>query len=274
MKYTDIIVEKKGPVAWLTLNKPRVYNAMGRQTLTEILAALEDTANDPAITVLVIRGAGNNFCTGMDVKEGISPGGPGAEEFTRLADKVFLGVKKYPKVTISVVKGYCMAGGLELALCCDLMIAEDNAKIGDGHIKLPGFVPNAGASVYLPRLIGVRKAKEILLTGDFISGKEAERIGLANRAAPAERLDQEVDELVGKLVTNSPLGLKYMKMLIDKGVECSIESALTLERTTLKMMVNTREYKEAVTAMARKRKPDPKSRQPRNTKNNTTKTKK
>ena len=254
MTYTDIIVEKRGPVTWLTLNKPRVRNAMGRQTLIEILACLEDAAGDPSVVVLVIRGAGNTFCTGMDVKEGISPGGPGAEEFTQLADRVFQGVKKFPKITISVVEGYCMAGGFEMALCCDFIIAEENCKIGDGHINLPGFVPNAGASVYLPRLVGIRKAKEILLTGDLISGKEAEQIGLANRAAPADKLEQVVDDFITKLVTKSPLGLKYMKMLIDKGAECSTETALALERTTLKMIVNTQDYKDAVSAAEKKRK--------------------
>jgi len=254
MTYTDIIVEKKGPAAWLTLNKPHVLNAMGRKTLTEILGALEDTANDPAIMVLIISGAGNTFCTGMDVKEGISPGGPGAEEFTKLTDSVFKGLKKYEKITIAMVNGYCMAGGFELALCCDFIIAAENSKIGDGHINLPGFVPNAGASVYLSRLIGIRKAKEILLTGDLISGKEAEKIGLANRAVPADKLEQTVEEIIAKLASKSPLGLKSMKMLLDKGAECSTEMALVLERNTLKMIVNTQEYKDAVSAMEKKRK--------------------
>ena len=145
-----------------------------------------------------------------------------------------------------------MAGGFELALCCDFIIAEENCKIGDGHINLPGFVPNAGASVYLPRLVGIRKAKEILLTGDLISGKEAERIGLANRAAPADKIEQVVDDLIAKLAAKSPLGLKYMKMLIDKGAECSAETALALEHTTLKMMVNTQDYKDAVSALEKK----------------------
>jgi enoyl-CoA hydratase len=254
--YTDIIVEKKGPAAWLTLNKPYVMNAMGCQTLNDILAALEDTANDPLIIVLVIRGAGDNFCTGMDRKEGISPGGPGAEEFTKLADSVFKGLKKYEKISIAMVNGYCMAGGFELALCCDFIIAAENCKIGDGHINLPGFVPNAGASVYLPRLIGTRKAKELLLTGDLISGREAERIGLANRAFPADKLEKSVEEIVTKFASKSPLGLKSMKMLIDKGVENNLEDALSLERDTLKKMVNSDDYREADSAMAKKRKPE------------------
>jgi enoyl-CoA hydratase/carnithine racemase len=233
---------------------------MGRRTLTEILTCLENAASDPSIVVLVIRGAGNTFCTGMDIKEGISPGGPGAEEFTQLADKVFQGIKKFPKITISVVEGYCMAGGFELALCCDFIIAEENCKIGDSHINLPGFVPNAGASVYLPRLIGIRKAKELLLTGSLISGKEAERIGLVNSAVPADKLEQVVDDLIAKLVTKSPLGLKYMKMLVDKGAEYSTEMALALERTTLKMIVNTQDYKDAVSAIEKKRKQNSKGK--------------
>ncbi|OGO07036.1 MAG: hypothetical protein A2Y92_02865 [Chloroflexi bacterium RBG_13_57_8] len=256
MTYTDITFEKKGPAAWLTLNKPRVRNAMGRQTLREILACLEDADADPSIAVLVFKGAGNTFSTGMDIKEGISPGGPGAEEFTALADQVFQGVKKFPKITIAVVEGYCMAGGFELALGCDFIITEENCRIGDGHINLPGWVPNGGASVHLPRLVGIRKAKELLLTGDLISGREAERIGLANRTVPADKLGQAVDDFVSKLVAKSPLGLKYMKMLIDKGSECSTETALALERSTLKMIVNTPEYKEAAAAVERKRKHD------------------
>ena len=256
MTYTDIIVEKKGAAAWLTINKPHVMNAMGKQTLTDLLNALEDTSIDPAISVMVIRGAGNNFCSGMDVKEGVSPGGPGSEEFTRLADKVFRGLKKYEKILVAVVNGYCMAGGFELVLCCDLVIADENCKIGDGHINLPGFVPNAGASVYLPRLIGTRKAKELLLVGDLISGKEAERIGLVNRAVPAEKLNQAAEDLVAKLAAKVPIGLKHMKMLIEKGSECSIDANHSLERNTLKLMLSTREYQEAVAALSKKRKPE------------------
>lgn len=253
MEYTDIIVQKKGAVVWLTINKPQVRNAMGRRTLTEMVAALEDASSNPAVKVLVFRGAGNTFCSGMDTKEGISPGGPGSEEFTQLADRFFHSVKKFPKITISVVNGYCLAGGLELALGCDFVIADEECKIGDGHINLPGWVPNAGASVYLPRLVGMQKAKELLLTGNFISGSEAERIGLVNRAVPAAQLEGIVEELTANLAGKSALGLRYMKMLIEKGMECSTETALSLERTALKMIINTEDYREAVAAMKKAR---------------------
>jgi enoyl-CoA hydratase len=253
--YTDIIVEKAGRAAWITLNKPRVMNAMGTGTLAEIGAALGDAENDPAVSVIVIRGAGGNFCTGMDRREQALPTGPGAEELTRLADPVFRGIKKSKKVIIAAIEGYCMAGGFELALGCDFIIAAEDSKIGDGHINLPGFVPNGGSSVYLPRLVGARKAKEILLTGKLISGAEAEKIGLANAAVPAGRLEPAVRELAESLGEKSPIGLANMKMLIDTGLECREEEALSLERQTVRLMGKSEDFKEALAALKEKRKP-------------------
>jgi enoyl-CoA hydratase/carnithine racemase len=253
--YIDIIVQKKGPVAWLTLNKPRVMNAMGKQTMIDINAALEDIEDDPAIIVIVIRGAGGNFCTGMDRREQALPTGPAAEETTQLADRIFKGIRKSTKITIAVVEGYCMAGGFEIALGCDFIIAEKNCKIGDGHINLPGFVPNGGSSVFLPRLIGTRKAKELLLTGKLISGTEAEKIGLANSAVTADKLEQMVRGLIDFLVEKSPIGLAHMKMLVDTTPECSEEEALALERKTVQLMGKTEDFRESLAALTEKRKP-------------------
>ena len=119
-------------------------------------------------------------------------------EFTELADKVFITLEKFPKVAIAMVQGVCMAGGIEIAEVCDFIIADENAKIGDGHIKT-GMVPNGGASIRMPRFIGMRKAKELLYTGALISGKEAERIGLINKAVSGDKLEQEVEDLIGKV---------------------------------------------------------------------------
>lgn len=255
MKYTDILVEKIGPVAWLTLNKPHVKNAMGKQTLIEILAALEDVGNESAIAVMVIKGAGGTFCSGMDLRERSGPNAPDAFEFNHLADRVFLGIEKFNKITIAVVNGYCMAGGLELAMGCDFIIVDENCKIGDGHMKLPGFVPNGGASIRLPRLIGVRKAKELLYTGDLISGKEAERIGLANYAVPADQLEQKTTELLARLTDKSPIGLEHMKLLVNASHDCSLETGFQLEHTAVKYLGKTEDVCEAMAAMKEKRKP-------------------
>jgi len=159
------------------------------------------------------------------------------------------------KVSIAVVEGYCMAGGFELALVCDFIIAEENSRIGDGHINLPGFVPNGGSSIRLPQLVGPRKAKEILFTGELISGKEAERIGLVNQAVPAEELQQRVEDFVSKLVDKSPIGLEYMKMLVNKSTECTVDAGLAMERTAVNYLGRTEDRQEAMAAFREKRKP-------------------
>jgi enoyl-CoA hydratase len=255
VSYSDIVVRKSGHVAWLTLNKPDVMNAMGKQTMVDINAALEDIDQDPAIIVIVIRGARGNFCTGMDRREQALPTGPAAAETTQLADRLFEGIRKSTKITIAVIEGYCMAGGFEIALSCDFVIAEKNAKIGDGHINLPGFVPNGGSSVILPRLIGTRKAKELLLTGKLISGVEAEKIGLVNSAVTAEKLEQAIEELIDSLVEKSPIGLANMKMLVDTTPEYNLEEAFALERKTVQLMGATEDFKEGLAALTEKRKP-------------------
>lgn len=258
MEYTDIIVEKKGPVAWLTLNKPHVKNALGKQTFIDILTALDDFEKDSAIMVVVVKGAGGTFCAGADFKE-ISQHITEKDtsyrtEFTALADKTFNTLETFKKVTIAMINGVCMAGGIELAEVCDFIIADENVKVGDGHIRT-GLVPNGGASIRMPRLIGVRKAKELLYTGDLINGKEAERIGLINKAVPPEEFEQAVEELIAKLVDKPPLALQAMKMLVTRGLGSSIEAGTMLEHMTVEWLERTEDFKESMTAFAEKRKP-------------------
>lgn len=258
MKYTDIIVEKKGAVAWITLNKPHVKNALGRQTFIDILAALDDFEKDPAIMVVVIKGAADTFCAGVDLKEHAQRVATGnlslKAEFSALADRVFNGLENFPKVTIAMVQGVCMAGGFELAEVCDFIIADENCRVGDGHIRT-GLVPNGGASMRMPRNIGMRKAKELLFTGDLISGKEAERIGLISKAVPADKLEPTVEELITRLVDKPPLALQAMKMLVNRGLGCTVESGLQLERQAVNFLQSTEDFKESMAAFTEKRKP-------------------
>ena len=258
MVYTDIIVEKKGRAAWITLNKPHVKNAMGRQTFLDILAALEDIEKDPTMMVEVIRGAGGTFCAGVDLKEHsqrLAKKDPLLEaEFTALADRVFNSLENFKKVTIAVINGVCMAGGFELAEVCDFIIADENCRVGDGHIRT-GLVPNGGASIRMPRLIGIRKAKELLFTGALISGKEAERIGLVNRAVPADKLEETVEEFIAQLVDKPPLALESLKMVVNRGLTSSVETGLVLEHQTVKVLQETEDLKESLAAFAEKRKP-------------------
>jgi enoyl-CoA hydratase len=257
MQYQDIIVEKKGPVAWLTLNKPHVMNAVGWRTFEDIIAALDDFEKDPAIVVVVIKGANDTFCAGVDLKEHAKRVATGdlslKAAFSALADKAFNGLENFPKVTIAMVKGVCMAGGIEIAEVCDFIFADEKCRIGDGHMRT-GIVPNAGASIRMPRNIGMRKAKELLYTGDLISGREAETIGLINKAVPADKLEETVAELVAKLVDKPPLALQAMKMLVNRGLGCTVEAGLMLERNTVNYLQSTEDFNEAMAAFIEKRK--------------------
>lgn len=258
MAYTDIILEKKGPVAWLTLNKPHVMNGMGLQTMKDILSALEDCEKDDSVIVLVIRGAGGNFCAGADFKERsakIAAGDPTFRaEFTALADKVFLTLESFPKVAIAMVQGVCMAGGIEIAEVCDFILADENARIGDGHIKT-GMVPNGGASVRMPRFIGMRKAKELLYTGALISGTEAERIGLINKAVPAAKLEKEVEDVISRLTDKPPLALKAIKRLVNLGANASLEAGIQMEHLEVDGLERTGDFQESMAAFREKRRP-------------------
>ena len=128
-----------------------------------------------------------------------------------------------------MVEGYCLAGGFEIALSCDFILAAEDCKIGDGHINLPGFVPNGGSSIRLPRLIGLQKAKELLFSGELMSGVEAARLGIAAYAVPADRLEDRVKEFADKLAGKSPIGLQYMKMLVNASPDVSLENGISME---------------------------------------------
>ena len=255
MKYTDIIVERRGAAVWITLNKPHRKNALGRQTFLELSAVLDDIEKDATVVAVVIKGAGDAFCSGIDLKDVASSPDPAERlAFKRLADRVFARIENLSKVVIAMIHGFTLAGGLELAMLCDMIIADENSRVGDGHIRT-GLIPNGGGSQRLPRLVGIRKAKELLYTGDLISGKEAERIGLVNQAAPADKLEETVEALIAKLVDKPPLALAAMKIVVNRGMESSLESALELEAQVVRGLEATEDFKESMAAFSEKRKP-------------------
>jgi enoyl-CoA hydratase/carnithine racemase len=255
MDNPGIIVEKKGPAVWLTLNKPQRKNALGTQSFIDLAKALDEIERDPTVVAVVIKGSGDSFCAGIDLKDAAGSPDPLVRmEFKRLSEGVFKRIGNLDKILIALINGVCMAGGLELVLHCDIRIIDENAKIGDGHIRT-GLIPNGGASQMLPHIIGIAKAKELLLTGDLVSGKDAERIGLVHRAVPADKLEETVNGYIAKFMDRPPLSLAAMKMVINRGMETSLESGLMLEYQTVKVLENTEDFKESIAAFMEKRKP-------------------
>jgi len=256
MRFDDIILEKRDGTARITLNRPKVLNAFTTKTLTEIEAAIEDIRKDDAVRVVVITGAGRAFCTGNDLSTGkeFIENPQARNEFYRILQESLCAIENLGKPVIAMVNGFCLAGGFELLLTCDLAIAAEDAQIGDQHANF-GLIPGAGATYKLPRLVGMRRAKEFFMTGNWVNGKEAEIIGLVNKAVPATKLEEAVNELISRLIDKAPLQLKAIKALANRGVQTDLSTNLEQELAATLLLFNTEDFKNGLTAFNEKRKP-------------------
>ncbi len=258
MEFDTIVLEKKEGIARITLNRPKQLNAVNEEVLLELRAAIEDIEKDDTVRVVVIAGSGRAFCAGADLAfmQGILHDPAALREFLELWRKAYDSIQELGKPVIASINGIALAGGLELVTACDLAIASEDAQLGDQHAAV-GLIPGGGNSQRLPRLIGVRKAKELLFTGDWISAKEAERIGLINRAVPADKLEETVHELARKLATErSPLASKINKSLVNQGIQVNLSAALDLElEAAVHHFTSSEDAKEGIAAFAEKRKP-------------------
>jgi enoyl-CoA hydratase/carnithine racemase len=240
MNYETVIFEKRGAVAVATLNRPAKKNALTEQMHRELIDIYEEVEKDDALKVLVIAGAPEFFSTGADLSDVMKtdaglPTGPNAIE--RLADFV--------KPSIAAIDGWCIAGGLELALSCDLRVAAETARIGDRHIRI-GFIGGAGAPTRLVRLLGASKAMELILSGDTIDGNEAFRIGLANKVVPREKLMDGAMDMATKIAAYSPLALKLSKKAIKAAVDASEHESLHTTHQLVLELLSSAEYKERI----------------------------
>lgn len=229
MKLTDIVLEQREKVAWVMLNRPNVMNCLDGETLLQLIHALQEIEKDAAVRVVVITGKGEAFSAGADLKfVQTLASAKDLYDWLSLFANTCSTLMDLSKPTIAAVNGIALAGGFELMLACDLAIAAEDAKIGDQHINY-ALMPAGGATPRLTWLLGPRRAKEIMLTGKWISGKEAEAIGLVNKAVPAAELEKATIEMANSLVSKSPLGLKVMKQLINKAMETNLSMGIAHE---------------------------------------------
>ena len=257
MEYETILYQKKGAVAKITLNRPEALNSLNRTMLLEIGKALEDSEKDDVIRVVVITGSGKAFCSGVDLKfakEELTTS-QAEQDFFRLGNEVMLRrIEKMPKPVIAAINGYAMAGGFEILSVVDLAIASEEALISDRHMKL-GLLAAGGAYYRVPLLIGIRKAKELIFTGKTLTGKEAEQIGLVNRAVPPGELEETVDALAAELAELSPVAMRISKALINDTMLVDIEARLELILMSSLVGANSEDRNEGIRAFNEKRKP-------------------
>jgi len=253
MEYKNIIFEKKDGLVKIVLNRPDVLNALDAGTLEELGHAADSINNDISVRVVVITANGRAFCTGADLTAvSVIPEGKPRDYFLRLWNKTFSALENIAVPTIAVIQGMAYAGGLELVMVCDLAIASDEAKLSDQHANR-GLVPAGGATQRLPRLIGIRKAKELLFTGARIPPAEAERLGLINKVVNADKLEEATNELVQNLLKKSPMAAKAVKKLVNRGMEGSLDTGLELEMVAMTAHGYTDDFKEGIAAFIEKR---------------------
>ncbi|MDH5461919.1 MAG: enoyl-CoA hydratase/isomerase family protein [Candidatus Bathyarchaeota archaeon] len=252
MSFGNILLEKKDGVAEITVNRPPL-NILNIETLRELNMALKAVKKDDSVSIVILKGAGQRaFSAGVDIRDHMPEN---VEELLEAFHGIFFSLKELDRPTIAVVDGYALGGGCEVAAACDIVIASEKSEFGQPEIDAGVFPPPA--TVLFPKLIGSRKALELILTGDRIDAKEAERIGLVNRVVPAIELQKVVGELVEKLREKSPIVLRLTRKAIHHAFDLDFEEGLAgVTDIYLESLMNTEDAVEGLKAFLEKRKPN------------------
>lgn len=250
----SLLYEKKGKIAYITIDRPRALNALNPETFEELSKALLDFRDDEERWVAIITGSGNRaFCAGADIGETLPWMAGFRNEWWQLPPTIMRGMELW-KPIIAAINGYALGGGLELALACDLRIASENATFALPEVTL-GIIPGWGGTQRLARVIPKAKAAELLLTGQRIDAQEAYRIGLVNKVVPSSELITAAEELAERLCEIPPLAVRAAKEAMVKGCEMSLEEGLALEAKLEDFLMTTEDAGEAQAAHLEKRKP-------------------
>jgi len=259
MAYETILLERKGAVAVLRINRPDKLNAMNTRVKEEIAAALGDLERDNSAHVAVITGVGDKaFVAGADINEfaGKTP----MDQWQASGHaSLYNAVDRFPKPIIAMINGYCLGGGCELAMACDIRVASEKAQFGQPEINI-GIIPGGGGSQRLPRLVGLGKALELILTGDRIPAAEAFRIGLVDAVVPHEELEARTIELAEKIASKSPVAVRLAKAAVKASANLPLDQGLRHEQSLFSVVFSTEDKEEGVRAFQEKRPPQWKGR--------------
>ncbi len=254
----DVAYEVRGAGAWIRIDRPDAMNALSPSVVAGFEEALDKADADDEVRAVVVTGTGRAFCAGADLKaiREMSAEEPAesTQAFLRRAGHVFDGLEGFPKPVIAAVNGLALAGGLELVLCCDLVVAAQSAQLGDAHANY-GLLPGGGSSVRLPRKIGPTWAKYLLFTGESLPAADLVQLGLVNKVVPDDELIRSVEGLVDTLASKSPLGLRRMKRLVHDGLEQPQGTGLRLELLASEAHAHSDDMAEGLKAFNEKRPP-------------------
>ncbi len=256
MPYENILFEKRDSIAYITFNRPKVLNALNRNTVEELRDALLDARDDSSVRVVILTGTGEkSFVAGADIGELAQRTPVDGKDFSLFGQSVFHLLETLGKPSICAINGFALGGGCELALSCTIRLASKTAKLGQPEVKL-GIIPGYGGSQRLARLCGKGVAHEMCLTGEMITAEEAQRIGLVNHIYEPAELLPAADAMAKKIIANAPLAVKYTMEAIERGVEMPQEEGLFLEATLFGLSCATEDMREGTKAFLEKRKAD------------------
>ena len=253
MRYDNTRVTRDDGIATLTIDRPEVRNALNLDTVRECRAALDTLGADETLGVLIITGAGDaSFVAGADV--GDLNRRTVAEGLAAINSSLFAEIERFPRPTIAAVNGYALGGGCELALACDIRIAADASKFGQPELGL-GIIPGAGGTQRLPRIVGLGRAKHLVLTGTIIDAAEALRIGLVSDVVPAAKLTERVTVLARRILRQGPLAARLAKLALNASARVDLDSGLLIETLAQGIAFGSDDKREGTSAFLEKRKP-------------------
>jgi len=255
LKLANVLYEKKGAIAYVTVNRPKVLNALNTPTWADLRTAFEDARNDAALRGVILTGAGDKaFIAGADIGELTHASAIDAERSSRVGQEVLDLVENLGKPVIAAINGFALGGGCETAMACTIRIAVEHAKFGQPEVKL-GLLPGCGGTQRLPRLVGKGRALQLILSGGMISAQEAFRIGLVNEVVPAADLTPRAEAILKEIAANAPVAVRCSLEAVNKGMDASQREGFALEASYFGLCAGTEDKKEGTSAFLEKRAP-------------------
>jgi enoyl-CoA hydratase/carnithine racemase len=253
--FETVMYEKKNAIAYVTLNRPKVLNALSRQTWEDLKTVFEDARDDPAVRGVILTGAGEKaFIAGADITDLAHVSAVAAEASSSHGQGVLDLIENLGKPVIAAVNGFALGGGCETAMACTIRVAAEHARFGQPEVKL-GLLPGGGGTQRLPRLVGKGRALQLILTGEMINAAEAHRIGLVNEVVPAADLIPRAEAILGQIFANAPTAVRYSLEAVNRGLESSQDAGLRLEASYFGLCAATADKDEGTSAFLEKRAP-------------------
>src|SRR6266403_1735485 len=251
----NVLYEKKGAIAYATVNRPKVLNALNTPTWTDLRTAFEDARDDTSVRGVILTGAGDKaFIAGADISELAHVAAFEAEQASRFGQGVLDLIENLGKPVVAAINGFALGGGCETAMASTIRIAVDNAKFGQPEVKL-GLIPGGGGTQRLPRLVGKGRALQLILSGEIIGAPEAHRIGLVNEVVPAADVITRAEAILKQIFSNATIAVKYSLEAVNKGLETSVAEGLSLEASLFGLCAGTEDKREGTQAFLQKRAP-------------------